>query len=1685
MMTSKAMLEYQYREILGQLSLLELHALDPNCPCTFSGGDLHEFCIPKHTLVLGKLASETLNMETDPKLKAVLGNLQDEAADFHAKTKACFVCGKCGPMPDIAEWARKQRKEIEPYYYACNVKPAAARATLKAKAPVGKFAQPKPISITGTCEVEDHACAFKVKAADITEGSTGSIGQLNKLIQDVAARAATKVKGVVATDKTWAPGISTSNRYEFEFKVVDAVDLIVSHDPFTFEINPKYTAKIQPRIRERLANQMQVRKIASRLDPEKLLLDTKAIDTGSPIIGPDNLVECGNGRVMALILAAKEHPANIVLYQKALKEVALGYGLPVAPIDKMKLPVLVRLRLTPVNRQEFAEECNARPTIEASAIEKARTDSDKITPAMLSSLDILEGEAIERALRSDRNKPFVTAFLSKMPENEQALLIDAHGILNTDGVRRMVMAIFVATFKGTVGLRLAEKFFESIDDTNVKNAFNGIVKSLGAMAVAENLVASGQRYPGLAFGEDLAKTITVFSNLKAADMSVANYLAQQQLGVRDLSPFQEKVLRVLDEHTRSAKRIGNLLTNYAQLVIDSVPPGQKSLMAMEPPSKERLFDSAVKRMLDEVVAEQEAKAEKAARREAVTAEPVARLFAPPSELGVAGRISGHLPSNLPTQYSTGRWGFVGRVDARLAYERKDGQPATDEDYKAAQRMGPSIVGMKTRTWATKEEALAAAAALATPAVKEPWQMTRAEFKEAAKQDWLTYYKAHLPRRPIKFPETQAQLIADDAVGSHKNFVRQALSEGKPVPAEVLKDYPDLAGAAPKAPLIPVQARLFSPRRITKAEWERILKYQLPLPEAEVPKAVAVPVPCPPVCPGVPVARAHPEVKRKYELFPFQKEGVAWLKGRSYALLADEMGLGKTPQAIHWGADLSPVLVVVPAALTLNWEREIKEMWRSQDTVMVLDGKVDLPHKLPQWTIMSYGQLNRYLPALKRAGFRAIITDEAHLIKNLDTQRTKNILELVAPREPQKTDKPIPNRLAVTGTPIVNRPFELYSLLVFLGVKTRDDFRPFLERYTEHKVMKGRMVFTGARNLNELHQSLKPFMLRRLKKDVLKQLPPKLHTPMFVAITNAAEYREAERNFLSWLRETKGNEAARRAAAAEIITRMNALRQLTAMGKVGPICDWLKPCQDGQGKVLIFSSFIEPLQGLAKCKPGMMELYTGGLAAAERQEIVDRFQTDPNLCYFAGTVGAAGVGITLTAAARVCFLDLPWTPGGKIQAEDRAHRIGQTQKVEVVNVLAKGTIDERMLEILREKEFIIAQAIDGKTRDEAASTSISEALIASYIRAPVMAEPVQQYESDMGEPELDTITDDQLEIAQGFREPVKAVARLSQLSKASPQCKEIRRQVDIAYKTDKTVPFGLREMVECGVGLDRLRKVYRKAEVAEFDWLAKKLTPCNLTDKEVNTALAWKPLRNFIAWAVGLGKPVKLCSVGMVAGTYQLGLYDLDSQMVGTAQEKAKEVPNMRRVYSGFGIRELVYEVRVPIEEEARELTWKPQEVMQPRGERGEQPVLFEPKPRWCYSVEATAKELGKLSARLGKAKLKVGELSQRLETPVAICRGQKELFDEGQGGATMAEDTIKVSGKCPGASIETCTFKVRRVGQTVKAQGYKELVTALEGAMGGRARTKAVAKTKEAVAKTEKEILSQITQAMKEAEAAE
>ena len=399
--------------------------------------------------------------------------------------------------------------------------------------------------------------------------------------------------GERVSDLTFAIGPNGLTRYEFRFRAVELADLVVSHDPFTFEPNPAYPPELQPRLRERAATRLQVQKIAQDLDVDSLLTDFRALDRGAPIVGDDLVVESGNGRVMALMLAASEFQTSLAAYREQLEERAPQFGLETPVVRQMVSPVLVRVRITDVDRREFTQEANAPATLSPSAIEQARTDAEKVTLPMIRTLTVGETQGIEDALRSRTNREFVQAFLAKLPDQEQSRLVDAQGVLNQDGVRRTMMAIFVSAFPGDAGLRLAERAFESTDN-QVRNVIVGIGRSLGDLAQSEAMTRAAERPEGLSIADDLASAVNVFAKVKRTPgLTVPDYLAQSQLFDRELSAFQEGILLAIDQRSRSARRIADLLRGYADRVIATPPPQQGAFFPEALATKEDLWASAV------------------------------------------------------------------------------------------------------------------------------------------------------------------------------------------------------------------------------------------------------------------------------------------------------------------------------------------------------------------------------------------------------------------------------------------------------------------------------------------------------------------------------------------------------------------------------------------------------------------------------------------------------------------------------------------------------------------------------------------------------------------------------------------------------------------------------------------------------------------------------------------------------------------------------------------------------------------------------------------------------------------------------------------------------------------------------------------------------------------------------------
>ncbi len=428
-----------------------------------------------------------------------------------------------------------------------------------------------------------------------------------------------------------------------------------------------------------------------------------------------------------------------------------------------------------------------------------------------------------------------------------------------------------------------------------------------------------------------------------------------------------------------------------------------------------------------------------------------------------------------------------------------------------------------------------------------------------------------------------------------------------------------------------------------------------------------------------------------ELKPFQRAGVRYLLGQRRAFLADEQGLGKTIEALATieAAAAYPAIVVCPASLKLNWLREL-ERWLPQRSAQALRGNgAGEEIAAAEITIVNYDILAPRLEQLQGLGAQALVLDESHYCKNAAAKRTQAVQRLAAeiPREGFV--------LALTGTPVVNRPTELISQLRILG--RLEDFgsgAQFGERFRGHDAHL------------RLHWHLRArCFVRRLKSEVLTQLPAKTRAVVPVELDNEAEYRHAERDLIGWLRsqpldlrELDAKVAA--AMRAERLVRLNALKVLAARGKLHAALTWIHDfCTSGE-RLVVFAHHREMQRAVLDHFPAALHIL-GSDSHAARDAALQAFQ-QPDAAsnqLIVCSIEAAGHGLTLTRSSNVVFLELDWTPAKHDQAEDRCHRIGQQDAVNAYYLLAAGTIDETISTLLERKRAVIGAVTDGREEDE--------------------------------------------------------------------------------------------------------------------------------------------------------------------------------------------------------------------------------------------------------------------------------------------------------------------------------------------------------------------------------------------------
>ena len=476
----------------------------------------------------------------------------------------------------------------------------------------------------------------------------------------------------------------------------------------------------------------------------------------------------------------------------------------------------------------------------------------------------------------------------------------------------------------------------------------------------------------------------------------------------------------------------------------------------------------------------------------------------------------------------------------------------------------------------------------------------------------------------------------------------------------------------------------------------------------------------------------------FKLKDFQADGVAFLeRADGSALLGDEQGTGKTVQVMAYAHknNMFPMLIVVPNTLKLNWRNEILAMTQQQYQINIV-GKTYSKKQLkiraiknPNVTytkvpepghdiyIINYDILSHNCDSLESLNIKFMAVDESHKIKNPDARRTQAMQRLAigyydakskgGKRERKFFGKGIRAVTLMSGTPLVNRPKELWTSVSTVAnwVPEFSTFSRFAFRYCNPVNNGHGWDFSGASNTKELHNLLTRYcMIRRLKTDVLKELPPKVYRTLPLEF-DRVEYDRVESAFngINW---QAGMEAIIKFGgnppkSDDAIVAIQKLREIAGYAKLASAVEWIREYTEDGEKLVVFAhnrQVIETVKRELETDPNYKNavgVIYGGVSDDARADAVLNFQNDPHMRVIIIGIQAGGFGLTLTAAKAVAFLQLPFSPGEVNQCADRIHRIGQEGDiVTIYNLVAEGTIEEDQADMLFKKGQVSDAVLDG-------------------------------------------------------------------------------------------------------------------------------------------------------------------------------------------------------------------------------------------------------------------------------------------------------------------------------------------------------------------------------------------------------
>jgi len=464
------------------------------------------------------------------------------------------------------------------------------------------------------------------------------------------------------------------------------------------------------------------------------------------------------------------------------------------------------------------------------------------------------------------------------------------------------------------------------------------------------------------------------------------------------------------------------------------------------------------------------------------------------------------------------------------------------------------------------------------------------------------------------------------------------------------------------------------------------------------------------------------------LLPYQMAGVSYAHQARRCFIADDMGLGKTLQALATleycssrGEIVYPAIVMCPSNLVLNWKAEVEKWIPSRKATVVVDRSV-FPEEEHDIIVIGYANIHHWVKSLK--GYESLICDESHYLKTPTAQRTKAAI---------KISKTIKSGvvLCLTGTPVTNRPAEYASQLEIIGrLNELGGTWGFYRRYCgAFKDKWGHWNTSGATNLQELNEILRSLCyIRRTKEQVLPELPDVIHDRHVVSLSekHRAEYIKAEDDIVEYLVQRAkeiaieiGKSPYSAAVVAKIKTESNihlvklsVLRRLAAKGKMDSIKEWVKAQIEAGEKVVIAAHHRDVVDYLANEFGGLK--IQGGMDVQDVEKAKEDFQTlsTEEAPVIVLSMQAAKTGHTLTAAQKVLFVELPWTPADVDQLYSRCHRLGQKGSVMVTYAIATGTVDEQIYDLIQSKRSVVNAAVDGSEDSEDDSSS---RLVLDYLK----------------------------------------------------------------------------------------------------------------------------------------------------------------------------------------------------------------------------------------------------------------------------------------------------------------------------------------------------------------------------------